>query len=278
MPELVNAIGFVFRFLLFCGLLILGVNAVSAELAEKGTCLEYVRKYNYELALQQCEYEADKGSAVAAEILGFVYLKGKSGIRDWDLSRRYFEQARNLGLKHASGFLGMIYWHGLGVKPDERKARAYFNECAELPPESGHVTCTALYARTLGTDTNSKEVRAEAVVWYGKLVQSGEYVYLYNLAVAFRNLKKWRDAYVSAEFFKMWAKRYGKLWVLRKKYQVAEEISANALSELSPNEIEELYYEVRHKINSLQFLSIDLNDPQNLSEAEKAAYFLKWQE
>ena len=110
--------------------------AFGAQAQTKATCLDLVSHYSFELALQQCENELERGSLVANEILGYIYLKGKSGYRDVDLERRYFEQARKEGIKHASGFLGMIYWQGLGVEVNKDKARGYFMECLDLSQEN----------------------------------------------------------------------------------------------------------------------------------------------
>lgn len=252
--------------------------AFGAQAQTKATCLDLVSSYSFELALQQCENELERGSLVANEILGYIYLKGKSGYRDVDLARRYFEQARKEGIKHASGFLGMIYWQGLGVEVNKEKARGYFMECLDLSQENKAQNCAVLYAKTLSAEGNPPQIKAEGILWYGKLIEAGEYVYLYNFAEQAAQLGRWADAYASAEFFKMWAKRYGELWLLRLKYQQAEKISAQALGKLKPRQVEALSLDIKKRLNVLREQIKTQPDLKLDTELQRAIYFLQQQD
>src|SRR5574343_247658 len=59
----------------FLLLLLSNITTASTEFTPNENCLETVQKQRFDIAMQQCEYEAEKGDAVAAELLGFMYLK-----------------------------------------------------------------------------------------------------------------------------------------------------------------------------------------------------------
>ncbi len=239
-------------FLIFC---FINVSYAKSEpLDEKITCLKAVQRLDYDIAIQQCEYEMEKGDMYAAEILGIVYLTGRSGVRDWDLARRSFEQAIEMGNIHANGFLGEIYWHGWGVRKNRQKAEEFFAKCL-LEVESDiydvDISCRAIYAQTLGNYKNKRSDKEKALEEYTKLMLNSEFIYAYDFAKISYSLGKYEDAYAYAEFFMLWAKRYGVIWNLQSKYKSAEEISAKAVNHLSQSKVDIISLDVKHSLYAL---------------------------
>lgn len=220
----------------FLLLLLSNITTASTEFTPNENCLETVQKQRFYIAMQQCEYEAEKGDAVAAELLGFMYLKGKGGPRDWNLARRYLEQSINFGNIKASRYLAVIYWNGLGVPKDEEKAKKLFNDCLTYEKNADN-SCAVQYAKTLSYNTNSLDNREKALEIYQNLIDNEAYEYSYNLAKVALSLKKYNLAYRQSEFFLLWAKRYGNLPVLRTKFYEAEKVSTKASKKISPEEL-----------------------------------------
>ncbi|MGN1393481.1 MAG: tetratricopeptide repeat protein [Succinivibrionaceae bacterium] len=210
-------------------------------------CLNSVIKGLYDTALQQCEYETYKGNAQAAEMLGYMYLKGRGTSRDWVLSRKFLEKSVDLGNKTAYRYLGIIYWNGLGVPKSYEKARECFEQCITYDVNQD-LSCTIQFAKVLSYKSNSKDNLREALTIYKKLFDLGVYDIAYYYADVAKKLSMYQDAYKYAEFFLVWAKRYGDLSQLRRNYINAEKIRNEMSAILTDNEINEGFLWMRIKL------------------------------
>lgn len=210
-------------------------------------CIEAVQGSRYEVAMQKCELEAEEGNAQAAEMLGFMSLKGNGGPRDWKYAKRFLEQSVKLGNLNANRYLGVIYWNGLGVKVDHEKAHELFKSCLSFDL-STDISCTVQYAKTLSSQQNSLDDKLSALAIYQKLLDNHAYEYSFNYSKLALNLDKYEEAFIYAELFIRWAKRYGDLALLRQKYNEAEKISAQATKHLTDEELTKDSFWVKHKI------------------------------
>jgi TPR repeat protein len=61
-----------------------------------------------------------------------MYMHGEGVPRDYNESRRYYEQAAALGNDAAINGLGVLYSNGYGVARDNRKALQLFEKAAAL--------------------------------------------------------------------------------------------------------------------------------------------------
>lgn len=222
----------------------------AEESIETSKCINAIKHEHYDIAFQQCEHEADNGDALAAEMLGYMYLKGKGTSRDWNTSRKFLEQSVDLGNNMAYRYLGIIYWNGLGVERNVEKARELFNECVTYDV-SQDISCTLQFAKVLSYNTNSTANKNEALDMYKKLFDNGYYEASVYYARVAHMLKKESEAYRYAEFFMLWVKRYGDLSLLRKNYLEAERIRDSASVNLSSNELNEGFNWVRSLLNDI---------------------------
>lgn len=218
------------------GLLISTTAIASSDFKPDESCQDSVQKQHYDIALQQCEFESEKGDSLASEFLGFMYLKGKGGPRDWNLAKRFLEQSVDQGNVMANRYLAVMYWNGLGVPKDREKAKELFQKCVNYDKEKD-IACTVQYAKTLSYNTNSIEDKRNALTLYQKLVDHEAYEYSYNYSKLALSLNKYNLAYRQSEFFLLWAQRYGNLAELRTKFRDAENISANAAKKISVEEL-----------------------------------------
>ena len=141
---------------------LLSTYAYAANDNEVDECQSALSKENYDVAFQRCEYEAEKGDALAAEIMGFLYLKGLGTTRDWDLARKYLEQSIDAGNLNASRYLAILYWNGLGVEKSNEKAREYFKDCLVIAKDK-NIDCAVQYAKVLGYNSNPPAIKEEAI-------------------------------------------------------------------------------------------------------------------
>ena len=257
----------------FTGMLIIAVSIASSaafaedEIAEEN-CSEAFASEHYETALQLCEHDADKGDALAAEHLGYIYLKGKVGSRQWKLARRYLEQSVDAGNNQAYRYLAQLYWNGLGVKRDKAKARDMFNECVTYE-KGADLSCTDQFARILGFHTNTIDERKESLQIYEKLLSMDAYEYSVSLAKQALEIDKPEEAFRYAEFFQLWSKRYGDLAKLRSEIEQAQNISVVARNQISEEKAHEGLEWARNKIYAINHAKNGLTDVVDPDKAAK---------
>lgn len=222
--------------------------AAVSDIADNEKCVEAMQNGHYDVAVQQCEYESEKGNAEAAEILGYIYLKGKSGSRDWGQAKKYLEMALDGGRVTAGKYLAVLYWNGLGVQRSHEKAMELFNDCIQYERDNGGVDCKVQLAKTLSFGTNTKDEHRYAKDIYAELVSNGYYEYSLELAKIHKTLGNNDLAYRYAEFFIWWAKRYGTVEHLNLINTEANMVKNSALGALSNNQVNEAYTWVKNEI------------------------------
>ena len=210
-----------FRNLFFCLGTVVSVGAAVAGDINNDTCFRAISEERYDNAFTLCENETEKGDAQAAMHLGYMYLKGKGTVRDWDQARKYLEQAVDSGNVMAYRYLAVLYWNGLGVPRDVDKARDLFRQCLRFEPGED-LSCTAQFAETLTFGSNSRDSIREAADLYQTLLKNRNYEYAYHLARQQLELQENAEAFKNIEFFLMWSKRYGNLSALRKNISSAQ--------------------------------------------------------
>jgi hypothetical protein len=238
------------NFKLFILLLFLSPFCSLAAEIQNSECIESVKKKNYLIAFQQCEIEAEQNNPYAAEMLGFMYLKGIGAPRDWNLANRYLVQSVNLGNINANRYLGVMYWNGFGVKADKDRAHDLFNKCLTFSHDAD-ISCTVQYAKTLSSQTNNFSDREHALSIYEELLQNEAYDYSYDYAKLALSLRKFKTAFRFSELFILWSKRYGDLASLRLKYIDSEKISSEAARFLSDEELTIESNWVKHEIQKI---------------------------
>lgn len=217
-------------------------------------CIDSIKAKHFEVAMQQCELETEEGNAAAAEMLGYLFLEGKGGPKDWGLAKRYLEQAVNLGNNNANRYLGVIYWNGLGVKTNHQLAHSYFSRCLSFS-KGEDISCSVQYAKTLSATSNTLEDKIHALEIYEKLLENEAYEYSFNYAKLALALKYYQQAFEYAELFILWAKRYGDLASLRHIYIEAEQISAEAAKNLTDEMLTTGSNNVKNKIQQINHLA-----------------------
>ncbi|MBQ3682221.1 MAG: sel1 repeat family protein [Succinimonas sp.] len=204
------------------GLTVSGTAAAASDI-NGDSCFQAVSEERYDNAFTLCENETEKGDAEAAMHLGYMYLKGKGTVRDWDQARKYLEQAVDQGNLMAYKYLGVLYWNGLGVPRDINKARDLFRQCLKFEPGED-LSCTAQFAETLTFGSNSRQNAMEAAELYSTLLKNRNYEYAYYLAKQQVELQENAAAFKNIEFFLLWSKRYGDLSALRKNITSAQKL------------------------------------------------------
>lgn len=222
--------------------------AVSNELSRVSSCEEAMKQGLYEVAVQQCEYEAEKGSAEASEYLGYMYLKGKGVGRDWGLAKKYLEQAIDGGLITASRYLAILYWNGLGVERSRDKAMDLFRDCMAYEEQNGGDSCKVQLAQTLSFGTNSEQDHRYAKDLYAQLFEKKDYQYSLDLAKMYLVLGQSANAYRYAEFYIWWAKRYGDIEQLRLSMSDATAVKNKAVVDLTDVQVNDAYTWVKNEI------------------------------
>jgi len=223
----------------------------AAELSGGESCEEAMKHAHYDVAVQQCEYEAEKGSAEAAEYLGYIYLKGKGAPRDWVLAKKYLEQAVDGGVVTASRYLAILYWNGLGVERSRDKAMELFRDCISYEEQNGGVSCKVQLAQTLSFGTNSQDDHRYAKDIYAGLVENKDYQYSLDLAKMYLTLGNDANAYKYAEFYIWWAKRYGDIEQIRLSMSEASVVKNKAAASLSDNQVNSAYTWVKNEIHKI---------------------------
>lgn len=226
---------------------LLSTYAYAANDNEVDECQSALSKENYDVAFQRCEYEAEKGDALAAEIMGFLYLKGLGTTRDWALARKYLEQSIDAGNLNASRYLAILYWNGLGVEKSNEKAREYFKDCLVIAKDK-NIDCAVQYAKVLGYNSNPPAIKEEAIDVYNKLIDVEHYEFSYDLASISLNVGKYKQSYKYAEFFIFWVRRYGDIALYSKSVQDSERIKEEARRHLTDADIGECYNWVKDEI------------------------------
>lgn len=204
------------------GLTVSGAAAAASDI-NGDSCFQAMSEERYDNAFTLCENETEKGDAEAAMHLGYMYLKGKGTVRDWDQARKYLEQAVDQGNLMAYKYLGVLYWNGLGVPRDINKARDLFRQCLKFEPGED-LSCTAQFAETLTFGSNSRQNAMEAAELYSTLLKNRNYEYAYYLAKQQVELQENAAAFKNIEFFLLWSKRYGDLSALRKNITSAQKL------------------------------------------------------
>ncbi len=217
-------------------------------LSDGEKCADAMKNEHYSVAAQQCGTEAEAGDPAAAEILGYIYLKGKSGLRDWDLAKKYLEMAVDGGNITASKYLAVLYWNGLGVERDQQKAMELFADCINYENEHGGVTCKVQLASTLSFGTNSRADHENARDIYRDLVDGKDYGFAVDLAKMDLNLEEYFEAYKYAEFYIWWAKRYGTVSQIQRSMSEGEAVKNAASAHLSDAEVNEAFSWVKERI------------------------------
>ena len=239
---------------LFLGLGLVVSGLVSAASDINGdSCFQAVSEERYDNAFTLCENETEKGDAEAAMHLGYMYLKGKGTVRDWDQARKYLEQAVDQGNLMAYKYLGVLYWNGLGVPRDINKAREMFRQCLKFEPGED-LSCTAQFAETLTFGSNSRQNATEAADLYSELLKNRNYEYAYYLAKQQIELQENVAAFKNIEFFLLWSKRYGNLSALRKNITSAQKLENSLRGVLNDQEsrdgfnwARDLIYAINHE-------------------------------
>ena len=242
--------------------------AVTSELPQVKKCEEAMKQAMYEVAVQQCEYEAEKGSTEAAEYLGYMYLKGKGVARDWGLARKYLEQAVDGGLVTARRYLAILYWNGLGVERSREKAMELFNDCMSYEMQNGGDSCKVQLAQTLSFGTNSEQDHRYAKDLYAQLFEKKDYQYSLDLAKMYLVLGQNAEAYKYAEFYIWWAKRYGDVEQLRLSMSDATVVKNKAVVNLSDVQVNDAYNWVKNEIYKINEEHMQKKSGENVSKAD----------
>jgi hypothetical protein len=168
-----------------------GLTRAQADLAryyEEGRGL--VR--NERLAAKIYAQAAEKGDAYAAYMLAAMKNNGKNIKQDPKGAVRLLKQAANQGDVYAIYALGNVYYQGQnGVAVDEQKGLELFIQAAEKGLSAAQVTLAKIYERG---DMHMKPNGAQAVYWYQKAAEQGEWIALVKMIYAHHE-----DVYVNRD-------------------------------------------------------------------------------
>lgn len=158
-----------------------GVTRAQADLAryyEEGRGL--IR--NETLAAKIYAQAAEKGDAYAAYMLASMKNSGEKIKQDSKGAVRLLKQAANQGDVYAIYALANTYYQGQnGVAVDEQKGLELFMQAAKKGLPAAQVTLAKIYERG---GTHMKPNGAQAIYWYQKAAEQGEWIALFKMIYA----------------------------------------------------------------------------------------------
>ena len=121
---------------------------------------------NYELARKYYDRAVELGNNKAANNIGCMYLGGLGVNKDNVKAIEWYEKAANLGNVVAMTNLGMMYREGEGVAQDYLKSKQWYEKAADLGNAYAMDTLGDFYRDGLGVEQNYLKAKE----WYEKAV------------------------------------------------------------------------------------------------------------
>ena len=146
-------------------------------------CIASYQSKNYRIAFQLCKALAERGNALAQNLLGFMYQHGQGVPVSYPKALKWIRKSARQGNAAARNNLGVMYRYGTGVRKNYSRAAYWFRKSAETGNATGQVNLGHAYQ-------NGRGVRAshvKAYMWYSLATRSASNSFEANLANA--NLK-----------------------------------------------------------------------------------------
>jgi TPR repeat protein len=126
---------------------------------------------------------AEKGSAVAQDLLGSMHCHGLGVAKDHAEALHWYRKAADQGHASAQSNLGGMYAYGRGVAKDYAEAVRWFRVAADQNHASAQYNLGAMYATGRGVAKDP----AEAVRWFRKAAEQGHARGQYSLGLMYAN-------------------------------------------------------------------------------------------
>ena len=138
---------------------------------------------DYAKVRQLTESLANKGDAVAQNLLGVLYHNGQGVQQDYTKAREYYEKAAAQGNADAQNNLAKLYYNGLGMEKDYDKAHEWWEKAAAQNNMDAQVRLGNLYYHGIAVEQNYNKAHE----WWEKATVQGEPNAQYNLGVLYAN-------------------------------------------------------------------------------------------
>ena len=137
---------------------------------------------------------ANAGDAQAQNILGDLYVVGKSLPQDYTTARGWYEQAAAHGHALAQNNLGVLYREGQGVPQDYAKAREWYEQAAAQGNAGAQGNLGLLYAKGQGVPQDYTKARQ----WYEQAAAQGDAIAQIHLGVLYEKGQGVQQDYAKA--------------------------------------------------------------------------------
>ena len=138
------------------------------------TIQEAVEAYHqgdYAKVRQLVEPLANKGDAVAQNLLGVLYHNGQGVQQDYTKAREYYEKAAAQGNADAQNNLAILYYNGLGMEKDYDKAHEWWEKAAAQNNMGAQFQLGNLYYHGIIVEKNHNKARE----WWERAAAQGDF-------------------------------------------------------------------------------------------------------
>ena len=119
------------------------IGTVFAQDFEKG--LKAHREKDYQTALKEWRYLADRGDAEAQSWIGIMYDLGNGVLRDKKEAMVWYRKAADQGHVGAQTWIGRMYYFGVSVIQDYKESLLWFRKAAEQGGEAAQFAMAVSY-------------------------------------------------------------------------------------------------------------------------------------
>ena len=171
--------------------LLIAIYAVfsSINVAAEGAASAYQRG-EFDVALKEFRYQAERGDHIAQNNLGVMYLKGRGVDINYAEARHWFEAAAESELPGAMFNLGIMNLRGYGQPVDAAAAARWFRHAAELGDREAQFFLALQYSRGNGLEQSEDMAKQ----WFEAAANGGLPAAQFNLAMMHLRLNHGDDS------------------------------------------------------------------------------------
>ena len=137
---------------------------------------------DYEVARKRFQLASELGHKDAMQIYGSMCRDGQGGDRDFNSAAKWFQAAAENGFAYAQNALGECYEFGWGVEQDIGKALLWYRSSTELDFTVAMYNLGRVFDGGIGVVRNDEV----AFKWYGKAAAKGNANALYSLGLFYK--------------------------------------------------------------------------------------------